>query len=141
MENLRLRRLHPSPPETEDNESREHHLARDDMKHNFALQPLSDAAFGSAREFLCHCVRCKWTFQVSPDRGTIVAFNNVGEPLEGAEALRRIETFAEGPCPAFAGFPEYDDARDTQEPHHGIRERLHPLLHFFGLDHRHETMH
>jgi len=134
MEQLVLRRLHLSPPETEDRpdqEDREHHLSRDEMKHSFALQPLSDAAFGSAREFLCHCVRCKWTFQVSPDRGTIVAFNNVGEPLDGAEATRRIATFAEGPCPAFAGFPEYDDARDAQQ-HHRI---LQPILHFLGLDH------
>jgi|HubBroStandDraft_1064217.scaffolds.fasta_scaffold197220_2 hypothetical protein len=136
MENLRLRRLHLSPPETGDQPATDqidhgHHLTRDEMKHSFALQPLSDAAFGSAREFLCHCVRCKWTFQVSPDRGTIVAFNNVGEPLDGAEATRRIATFAEGPCPAFAGFPEYDDARDAQQ-HHSI---LQPILHLLGLDH------
>src|SRR5579862_5997472 len=98
MEHLRFRR-HPSPPP--DAEPSEPHLTADEMKHRFALQPLNDSAFGSPREFVCHCVRCKWTFRVSPDRGSIVAFNNVGEPLEGPEAEKRIATFAEGPCPAF----------------------------------------
>jgi len=106
------------------------------MKHYFALEPINKSAFGSSREFLCHCVRCKWTFRVNPDRGTIAALNDVGEPLDGVEATRRIDTFAEGPCPAFVGFPEYEDARDAQQQHHhSILERLHPILHFLGLDH------
>ena len=130
MENQKLRRPQPSPPAS-DSHTYRHHLAPEEMKHSFALQLLNDGPFGSPREFLCHCVRCKWTFKVNPERGTVVAFNNVGEPLAGPEATRRIDTFAEGPCPAFAGFPEYDDARDALE-HHGI---LHPILHFFGLDH------
>ena len=130
MENLKLRRLEVSPPAFTAHERPQ--LSREEMKHNFALQPV-DTAFGSSREFLCHCVRCKWTFKVNPDRGAIVAFNNIGEPLDGVEADRRIETFAEGPCPAFAGFPEYDETREAQQnPHHGI---LQPILHFLGLDH------
>ena len=128
MEHLRFRR-HPSPPP--DAEPAQPHLTADEMKHSFALQPLNDSTFGSAREFVCHCVRCKWTFRVSPDRGSIVAFNNVGEPLDGPEAEKRIATFAEGPCPAFASFPEYEDAREAHQQH-GI---LYPILHFLGLDH------
>jgi hypothetical protein len=80
---IRLRR---PPSSSADLNGREQHLSPDEMKHNFALQAINEIAFGSAREFLCHCVRCKWTFQVSSDHGTIVAFNNVGEPLDGAEA-------------------------------------------------------
>jgi hypothetical protein len=137
MELIRFRRRNltePDPdPKMEDGHEPEHHLSADDMKHRFALQPLNDSAFGSAREFLCHCIRCKWTFQVNPDRGSIVAFNNVGEPLEGAEATRRIATFAEGPCPAFADFSEYADAREAHRPPR-LLDRLHPVLHLLGLD-------
>ncbi len=70
---------------------------------------------------------------MSPDTGSIVAFNNVGQPIEGHEAEKRIATFAEGPCPAFAGFPEYEEVQETP-PRHGLRERLHPLMHLLGLD-------
>ena len=107
-------------------------LRPEEMKHNFSVQPV-DIPFGSPRELLCSCVRCKWTFQVSPDTGSIIAFNNVGQPLEGTEATRRIATFAEGPCPAFADFPEYQEANGGPRPH-TFRERLSPLLHLFGLD-------
>jgi hypothetical protein len=102
------------------------------MKHAFSVQPV-DIPFGSPRELLCSCVRCKWTFQVSPDTGSIIAFNNVGQPLEGSEATKRIATFAEGPCPAFADFPEYEEANEKPRPH-TFRDRIHPLLHLFGLD-------
>jgi hypothetical protein len=107
-------------------------LSLEEMKHNFSVQPV-DIPFGRPRELLCSCVRCKWTFQVSPDTGSIIAFNNVGQPLEGAEATKRIATFAEGPCPAFADFPEYQEANESPRPHTFL-ERLSPLLHLFGLD-------
>ncbi len=119
-----------------EHEDRSHHLSAEEMKHRFALQPINESAFGSAREVLCHCIRCKWTFQVSPDRGSIIAFNNVGEPLEGVEATKRIATFANGPCPAFADFSEYEEVREAHKSG-SILKKLHPvrqLLGILGLD-------
>ena len=140
MERIRFRRSNlPSPSTARDstrgvNDNSDHrHLSAEDMKHRFALQPVNESAFGSPREFICHCVRCKWTFQVSPDRGSIVAFNNVGEPLDGPEATKRVATFANGPCPAFADFAEYAEVREAHN-HEGILKKLHPVLHILGLD-------
>lgn len=127
-------------PDMSGGQERTHRLSPEAMKHSFAVQQMEETHLGAAREFLCHCVRCKWTFQVSPDHGTIVAFNNVGEPLEGSEAEKRIATFASGPCPAFADFAEYDDARAPQKPR-GLMHRLHPLLHLIGLDRAAQSQH
>jgi hypothetical protein len=110
--------------------STDRHLPDSGMRHMFALQPLEESAFG---EFLCHCVRCKWTFQIAPERVSVVAINNVGEPIEGAEARKRIATLAEGPCPAFADFPGYEKACAASR-HHPIRDNLHALLFLLGLD-------
>jgi hypothetical protein len=110
-------------------------LSPTDMKHSFAVQPTRGSR--SKREwqgdFLCHCVRCKWTFQVNPDHGSIIAFNNVNEPLAGAEASKRVASFPEGPCPAFADFPGYQEAREAARPK-PLREKLHPILHLLGLE-------
>ena len=136
MERQRVRRSDLTSPPAEsarDVIGGPHRLTAPEMKHNFAVQPAREAAFGSPRELLCSCVRCKWSFQVSPDTGSIVAFNNVGQPLEGAEADKRIASFAEGPCPAFAGLPEYEELVEAPR-HHGLRQRLHPLLHLLGID-------
>ena len=137
MERMELRRFNlSSPPDrdpdpkVDEGQNSAGHLSAEDMKHRFAVQPLNESTLGSRREFLCHCIRCKWTFQVSPESGWIVAFNNVAEPLAGAEATRRIATFAEGPCPAFADFPEYEEACREHKHHaihHAIRDKLHRL--------------
>jgi|SRR5579862_3058607 hypothetical protein len=134
MERIKLRSsTFPSAPDDLLGRSQRRRLSSEEMKHNFSVQPADDTPFGRPRNLLCSCVRCKWTFQVSPDNGTIVAFNNVGQPLEGVEAKKRIATFATGPCPAFADFPEYEEANEKARPH-SLLERIHPLLHLFGLD-------
>jgi len=110
-------------------------LSPTEMKHSFAVQPVRSprSKRGWQGEFLCHCVRCKWTFQVNPESGSIIAFNNVNEPLAGDEALKRVASFAAGPCPAFADFPGYQEAREATRPK-PIRERLQPILHLLGFD-------
>lgn len=140
MERIRfLRSILPSTrdraadPKPSERRGTEHHVTDNGMRHMFALQPLDESAFDSASEFLCHCVRCKWTFQVSRSRASVVAINNVGEPIEGAEALKRIATLAEGPCPAFADLPGYQETIAAIR-HHSIRDNLYALLHLIGLD-------
>jgi len=134
MERIRLRSsTFPSAADEFPGRRPRRRLSEQEMKHNFSVEPVDNIPFGSPRELLCSCVRCKWTFQVSPDTGSIIAFNNVGQPLEGAEARKRIATFAQGPCPAFADFAEYEEASEKPRPH-TFRDRIHPLLHLFGFD-------
>lgn len=140
MERIRFRPFHlpsaspnhDSDPEGHGGNDRERHLSASEMKHRFALQLVKESALGNPREYLCHCIRCKWTFQVSPDRGSVVAFNNIGEPLDGPEATKRVATFADGPCPAFADFPEYEVIRKGRTE--GILKKLYPVLRTLGLD-------
>jgi hypothetical protein len=140
MERIRFRRLilpsssdRDSDPAISEKRADDCRLRPDQMRHLFALQSLNEADFDHARGFLCHCVRCKWTFQVSQERNSIVALNNVGEPIEGAEASKRIATLAEGPCPVFANFPYYEQARQATQ-HHRVRDNLRSLFHLVGLD-------
>ena len=104
-----------------------------DIKHSFTVESI-ESSFGGPREFLSHCTRCKWTFRVNPDRGTIVAYSNDGEPLEEPEASKRIGTFAEGPCPAVDDSPrEWHDTEEDTYSHPGFLERLQPVLHALGF--------
>jgi hypothetical protein len=120
-----------SRAEGEEHPSQEHKLSARDMKHNFAIQAIEKSNGALGGEYLCHCVRCEWTFEVNVERSTIAALDNFGEPLVGDEATKRIETFANGPCPAFSHFPEYEEAR---REHSAGRHRFHNVRHLFGLD-------
>jgi hypothetical protein len=112
-----------------------HQEAVHNRKHDFAVEQI-ESSFGGRREFISHCVRCKWTFRVNPDRGSIVAYDNNGElPLAEPEASRRIDTFAEGPCPALDDSDA--DAVHRSDAHVGFLERLQPVLHALGFDRIH----
>ncbi|HXN87428.1 MAG TPA: hypothetical protein VN867_15245, partial [Candidatus Binataceae bacterium] len=108
--------------------------AMPNLKHDFAVEPI-ESSFGGPREFLSYCVRCKWTFRINPDRGSIVAYDHNGAALDEPEASHRVNTFAEGPCPAL-------DDSDTEplpraDAHPGFLERLSPVLHALGFDRIH----
>jgi hypothetical protein len=101
----------------------------DYIRHTFAVSPLKDE--GDAK-YLCVCIRCKWSFKVNRESGAVLALDESGEALDGYEAAHRAETFAEGPCPAFVRFPEYEEAV-SQSMHPGFLAKLNPILHLFGL--------
>jgi len=115
-----------------DHQDQRRRLSAEEMQHSFSMRPAQDTSAGHAGEYLCHCVRCKWTFQVNPEKGSILALDDAGLRLVGAEATKRINSFTRGLCPAYSAFPEYAEALAVT--HHGIRAILHPVLRLLGLD-------
>lgn len=114
-----------------ENRETPHRLSRDEMKHNFVMSRVAHPAEEAEGAYRCHCVRCKWSFQVNPENGFIMALDEESRPLFGKEASSRIESFERELCPAFSARPEYREALGT---HRGILAILHPVLHLLGLD-------
>ena len=75
---------------------------RETLRHDFAIGPqrYSDLFGRPAR--LYHCARCKWSFMVGASR--VVVLDEHQQPIIGAEALKRFNSFAQGPCPVLEAF-------------------------------------
>lgn len=73
----------------------------EEMKHNFAIRALEKPGFFARRPYIYLCVRCRQMFLVNEHRGSIVAIDRNRNPLPEPENSRRVEAFAEGPCPSF----------------------------------------
>ena len=102
------------------------------MKHDFAMRRIEDTSDEHADAYLCHCVRCKWTFEANPESVSTIALDGAGEPLDDdAEASKRIDSFARGLCPAYRDLLEYAEALATS--HHSILGILQSVLHLLGL--------
>ena len=73
-----------------------------ETKHIFAIKILDKLpGLFKPHRYLYHCARCKWSFVVNDGRsGVISPVDNDGNPLPYDESLKRIATFALGPCPA-----------------------------------------
>jgi hypothetical protein len=73
-----------------------------ETKHIFAIKILDKLpGLFKPHRYLYHCARCKWSFVVNDGRsGAINPVDNDGNPLPDDESLKRIATFALGPCPA-----------------------------------------
>jgi hypothetical protein len=71
-------------------------------KHIFAIKILDKLpGIFKPHRYLYHCARCKWSFVVNDGRsGVISAVDDDRNPLPHDEALKRVATFALGPCPA-----------------------------------------
>jgi hypothetical protein len=71
-------------------------------KHIFAIKMLDQLpGLFKPHRYLYHCARCKWSFVVNDGRsGVISPLDGDGNRLPHDEALRRVATFALGPCPA-----------------------------------------
>ncbi len=74
------------------------------LRHNFAVWPLklsgNNGAIAASKTatHVYYCLRCRWKFAV---RGRLVAaLDEADRPLSGSESLRRVATFANGPCPS-----------------------------------------
>lgn len=69
------------------------------LKHNFHIENLGkpDGWF-KAHRYRYTCVRCGWIFLVENWRAKICALDGQLNPLSEAEGIRRLATFAEGPC-------------------------------------------
>jgi hypothetical protein len=73
---------------------------RSNFRHEFVIGPPRDNPLFSRRGRLYYCYRCKWSFLVCDSE--VVVVDDRGNPLTGAEGIRRFDTFAEGACPVFA---------------------------------------
>jgi hypothetical protein len=74
------------------------------MRHNFAIWAVKNNADTGAQRHLYYCLRCKQAFSVDDRSGCVTAVDSEGNTLQGSEAIRRLDTFSLGPCPAFSRF-------------------------------------
>ena len=72
------------------------------MRHLFAIKVLEKLpGLFKPRRYFYHCARCKWSFIVNDGRrGAITAVDDNGVALDRNESVRRVATFAAGPCPS-----------------------------------------
>jgi hypothetical protein len=72
------------------------------LRHNFAIWAVKNNADTGAQRHLYYCLRCKQAFSVDDRSGCVTAVDSEGNTLQGSEAIRRLDTFSRGPCPAFS---------------------------------------
>jgi hypothetical protein len=74
-----------------------------EMRHNFAIWALNKDASAGRAAHLYYCIRCKHAFSVDDRSNAVTPLDSQGNPLQGSEAVKRLDTFSCGPCPAFSG--------------------------------------
>jgi hypothetical protein len=75
---------------------------RANSRHVFVIGPLCDTSLSARKARIYYCRLCDWSFLVAGSK--VAVLDARGEPVVGAESLRRFSTFAEGPCPALEAF-------------------------------------
>jgi hypothetical protein len=94
-----------------------------EMRHIFAIWAVKNNADTRPQRPLYYCIRCKQAFSVDDSSGSVTPLDSQGNTLQGSEAIRRLDTFSRGPCPAFSGLT---GPRFTSKiiPIHSARGRL-----------------
>ncbi|GEM_PF-7075417 len=75
-----------------------------ETRHNFVIETLPKSGWRAPQPYRYTCMRCKWSFRVNDRPGSIIPLDASGMELPEPARTRRIETFAQGPCPAFSNF-------------------------------------
>jgi hypothetical protein len=88
------------------------------QRHDFWIQPLGkQPGLFRPQRYLYQCLRCSWAFMVNDaGRGIITALDSDSDQLHPEEALRRLRTFEQGPCPSLMAMDEFDAGRERDEP-------------------------
>ena len=73
-----------------------------EMRHEFAIWAVKNNADTRAQRHLYYCLRCKQAFSVDDRNGCVTPLDSQGNTLQGSEAIKRLDTFSCGPCPAFS---------------------------------------
>ena len=73
-----------------------------EMRHNFAIWAVNKDASVKPQRHLYYCLRCKEAFSVDDHSGSVTPLDPRGRPVLGKEAVTRLATFGQGPCPAFS---------------------------------------
>jgi hypothetical protein len=77
-------------------------FTRAEMRHNFAIWAVTNNTANGAPRHLYYCLRCKQAFSVDDRSGYVTPLDSQGNTLQGGEAVKRVDTFSYGPCPAFS---------------------------------------
>jgi hypothetical protein len=77
-----------------------------EMRHNFAIWALNKGVPAGRAAHLYYCVRCKRAFSVADRGGSVTPLDSQGNALQGSEAIKRLDTFSCGPCPACSGLTD-----------------------------------
>jgi hypothetical protein len=72
-----------------------------EMRHNFAVWVLKKNGKSKLPKHLYYCIRCREAFSVDDRSGCVTALDASGDPIHASDAAKRLETFGQGPCPAF----------------------------------------
>jgi hypothetical protein len=77
-------------------------IADEVLRHHFAIWVMGRPGWFKPQRYVYRCLQCKWAFIINDERrGSVrVATDNAGE-LAREDELRRIATFADGPCPGY----------------------------------------
>jgi hypothetical protein len=82
------------------------------FRHLFAIEYLPNGRKVHGYDHRYYCVRCRWLFLV--DRhGGVIALDDLSLPLPINEGVRRVRTFAYGPCGASARVTRIDAFETT----------------------------
>jgi hypothetical protein len=74
-----------------------------EMRHNFAIWAVKNNLDTRPQRHLYYCIRCKQAFSVDDSADSVTPLDSHGNTLHGDEAIKRLDTFSCGPCPAFNG--------------------------------------
>ena len=71
------------------------------LQHNFAIWVMGRRpGWFRPQRYLYRCLRCRWAFVINDERrGSIRCAADRANELTHEEEVRRIATFADGPCP------------------------------------------
>ncbi len=97
---------------------------RNNSRHVFVIGPLCDTNLSARKARIYYCRLCDWSFLVAGSK--VAVLDARGEPVVGAESLRRFSTFAEGPCPALEAFASAAVVAPAQ-PRLSLRKRFDEL--------------
>lgn len=69
------------------------------VKHDYFIEDLGQPrGWFKAHRYHYSCLRCGWKFIVESWAGKVQALGERGELLSGPDAVRRVQSFTDGPC-------------------------------------------
>ena len=111
-------------------------ITPENLRHNYAIKALEKPGLFKPRPYVYICVRCRYSFIVNESPGSILAIDRSGLPLPDPENSRRIETFAEGPCPAFRIMGRAHPTMVMAQPSRVVRALVRVVAFLLGSPHQ-----
>jgi hypothetical protein len=99
-----------------------------EMRHNFAIWAAKQELSTGREAHLYYCIRCKQAFSADDRSRSVTPLDPQGNPIQGSEAVKRLATFGQGPCPAFSGLRAGPRSTRKVRPIRGTRGRFTKLI-------------